>query len=65
MSNRYIIGHIENEDLTWSNSEGFTYGDDFEVYSQEEMEDTDLPEGGEWCVLVVAPPREPRSSGTS
>jgi hypothetical protein len=48
MSNRYIIGHIENEDLTWSNSEGFTYGDDFEVYSQEEMEDTDLPEGGEW-----------------
>lgn len=65
MSNRYIIGHIENEDLTWSNSEGFTYGDDFEVYSQEEIEGTDLPEGGEWCVLVVAPPREPGPPGAA
>lgn len=49
---KYIIISKNNPELTWSNSEGFTLGDDFEVFTEEEREREDLPIDGEWAELV-------------
>ena len=51
MQRKWVIVNTEDDTLTWSNSEGFTYGDDFEVFSDEEKEQFHLPIGGEWREL--------------
>ncbi len=53
MSNRYVIANKNEPDLLWSNSEGWTDGDDFEVFSLEESEELSLPIEGEWSLLVT------------
>lgn len=52
---QWVIANVDNPDLLWSNSEGFTEGDDFESFTDEERwSDTiDMPEDGEWMELVV------------
>ena len=40
---------IEDDDgLAWSNVEGFTGGDDYETFSENERETLNLPFGGHW-----------------
>lgn len=51
---KYIIISKDDPELTWSNSEGFTLGDDFEVFTEDERKRENLPIDGEWAELVVA-----------
>ncbi len=51
---KYIIISKIDPELTWSNSEGFTLGDDFEVFTEDERDREELPLDGEWAELVVA-----------
>lgn len=49
----WIIEHISEKDdndlpLVWSNSEGFTSGDDYETFDEEEKEKYNLPIDGKW-----------------
>jgi hypothetical protein len=50
----WIIEHETERDdetgaaLLWSHSEGWTAGDDFETFTDDEREAFDLPIGGEW-----------------
>jgi len=37
-----------NEGLAWSNSEGFTEGDDYETFDEEERKTLALPISGHW-----------------
>ena len=53
MSNRYVIANVNDSNLLWSNSDGWTDGDDFEVFTLEESEELDLPIEGEWSLLVT------------
>ncbi|WP_294541609.1 hypothetical protein [uncultured Rhodoblastus sp.] len=36
------------DQLNWSNSEGFTNGDDFDTFTDKERETMQLPFGGVW-----------------
>lgn len=52
----WIIEHATETDdiglpLVWSNSEGWTDGDDFETFSDDERNQLDLPIGGKWTVI--------------
>ena len=50
----YIIESINEESektglpLCWSNSEGFTAGDNYDTFSEEERNTLNLPVGGKW-----------------
>lgn len=46
--NNFVIRNISNKDLFWSNDEGWTDSDNFEVFTLEETETLTLPMGGEW-----------------
>jgi hypothetical protein len=52
--NRFVIVNTENtadNGLFWSNADGWTDGDDFDVFTLEESETLSLPIGGEWARL--------------
>ncbi len=51
--NLFVIVNKNDLSLFWSNSEGWTEGDDFEVFTIEESESFDLPIEGEWKRLKV------------
>lgn len=56
---RYVIRCIkpdmDGEYLLWSNDEGWTEGDNFEVYTaQETTEKFNLPIDGEWVELITS-----------
>lgn len=49
--NYFVIQNAEG--LLWSNSDGWTDGDDFDVFTIEESETLNLPIEGEWARLSV------------
>jgi len=52
--NHFVIVNTEktNENgLLWSNADGWTEGDDFDVFTLEESEALNLPLGGAWARL--------------
>ena len=51
MSTNYVIRCKNDHDLLWSNDEGFTESDNFEVFSSDEIIDLDLPMEGELIQL--------------
>ena len=50
---RYVIRNTNDHELLWSNDEGYTDSDNFEVFTAEETELYDLPIEGEWVELVT------------
>jgi hypothetical protein len=50
---RYVIRCINDPELLWSNDEGYTDSDNFEVFTAEETEIYDLPIEGEWIELIT------------
>lgn len=53
MNQFVIVNDTKTEDagLFWSNTDGWTEGDDFEVFTLEESETLNLPIGGQWARL--------------
>ena len=49
--NRFVIQCINDASLLWSNTDGWTDGDDFDIFSLEETESLDLPIEGIWTRL--------------
>lgn len=52
--NRYVIQCENDADLLWSNADGWTDADDFDVFSLEETESLNLPIEGKWVLLNTA-----------
>jgi hypothetical protein len=46
----YVIENTEDIDLLWSNQNGWTGADDYDVFTAEEKEQLNLPMGGRWRV---------------
>lgn len=46
----YVIENTEDIDLLWSNENGWTGADDYDVFTAEEKEQLNLPMGGRWRV---------------
>jgi len=51
--NRFVIANENDESLLWSNTDGWTDSDDFDVFSLEETETLNLPIEGRWARLEV------------
>jgi hypothetical protein len=49
--NNFVVRCFGDHNLLWSNDEGWTESDNFEVYTLEESEESELPFGGEWIRL--------------
>jgi hypothetical protein len=50
----YVIENVIDPELLWSNGWGWTDGDDFDVFSLQEMETLNLPIEGKWIGLLVS-----------
>jgi hypothetical protein len=53
--NYFAISNTTDPALLWSNSEGWTDGEDFDLFTLEESETLSLPIGGQWvrfCNIV-------------
>jgi hypothetical protein len=50
---KYVIRCVNDHELLWSNDEGYTDSDNFEIYSFEETKIYHLPIEGEWIELVT------------
>lgn len=49
--NRFVIAHISDETLLWSNTDGWTDGDNFDVFTLSDTELLNLPLEGKWMRL--------------
>jgi len=51
--NRFVIVNMTDPALLWSNDEGWTDSDNFDVFSLEESESLRLPIAGQWARLFT------------
>lgn len=51
--NNFVIQCVNDAALLWSNTDGWTDGDDFDVFTLEEAETLNLPIEGQWVRLVT------------
>lgn len=49
--NNFAIINKNDSELFWSNTDGWTDGDDFDTFTAEETEYLNLPMEGEWIRL--------------
>ena len=54
MNHNFAIRCVNNRELFWSNDEGWTDSDNFEVFTLKETEQYNLPIEGEWVLLITS-----------
>lgn len=47
----FVIANISDKLLKWSNADGWTHGNDFDIFTPEEKEIFNLPINGKWQQL--------------
>ncbi len=50
---RYVIQNVNDNDLLWSNTCGWTDDDDFDVFNCDETLTLHLPTEGKWVELLT------------